>query len=103
MSQYDSRSVIEVAESNLREGPNNVSSAQAIYQNTLLDWVDDVTMGNMESDTANAARDEIVKLWLGYASLNRKSNLVSRCNCLLTIFYLLLFGMVDFVCRRCDG
>ena len=77
MNQYDSRSVIEAAESKLREGPNNVSAAPAIYQNALLDWVDDVIMGNMESDTANAAREEIVKLWLGYANLNRRSNLVS--------------------------
>jgi hypothetical protein len=42
MSQYDSRSVIEAAESKLREGPNNISAAQAIYQNALL----------VESDTA---------------------------------------------------
>ena len=77
MNQYDSRSVIEAAESKLREGPNNISAAQAIYQNALLDWVDDVIMGNMESDTANAAREEIVKLWLGYANLNRRSSLVS--------------------------
>ena len=67
MSQYDSRSVIEAAESKLREGPNNISAAQAIYQNALL----------VESDTANAAREEIVKLWLGYANLNRRSSLVS--------------------------
>lgn len=67
MNQYDSRSVIEAAESKLREGPNNISAAQAIYQNALL----------VESDTANAAREEIVKLWLGYANLNRRSNLVS--------------------------
>jgi hypothetical protein len=67
MNQYDSRSVIEAAESKLREGPNNISAAQAIYQNALL----------VESDTANAAREEIVKLWLGYANLNRRSSLVS--------------------------
>ena len=79
MSQYDSRTVIEAAESKLREGPNNnVSAAQAIYQNALLEWVDDVTMGNMDNDTADVAREEIVKLWLGYANLNRRSNLVSR-------------------------
>ena len=80
-SRYDSRAVIALAESKLRGGGGGISEAQTVYQSALLDWVDDVTMGDVseydESSRANIV-DEIVELWLGYANLNRRSNLVSH-------------------------
>ena len=47
-----------------------------VYQNALLEWVDDVTMGDM-GENVEAVKGEVAKLWLAYANLNRKSNLVS--------------------------
>ena len=80
-SRYDSRAVIEAAESKLRDGGGGISEAQTAYQSALLDWVDDVTMGDVVADGDDAARaaiaNEIAELWLGYAGLNRRSNLVS--------------------------
>ena len=80
-SRYDSRAAIEAAESKLRDGGGGVSEAQTAYQSALLDWVDDVTMGDVVADGDDAARaaiaNEIAELWLGYAGLNRRSNLVS--------------------------
>ena len=80
-SRYDSRAVIEAAESKLRDGGGGVSEAQTEYQSALLDWVDDVTMGDVVADGDDAARveiaNEIAELWLGYAGLNRRLNLVS--------------------------
>ena len=81
-SRYDSRAVIEAAESKLRDGGGgSVSEAQTAYQSALLDWVDDVTMGDVVADGDDVARvaiaNEIAELWLGYAGLNRRSNLVS--------------------------
>ena len=80
-SRYDSRAAIEAAESKLRDGGGGVSEAQTAYQSALLDWVDDVTMGDVVADGDDAARaaiaNEIAELWLGYAGLNRRLNLVS--------------------------
>lgn len=72
--QYNSQTVIESAEAKLQE--EGINAAQTVFQSALLDWVDDVTMGDM-GENMDAIRGEIVNLWLAYANLNRKSNLVS--------------------------
>lgn len=73
--QYNSQTVIDAAEAKLRD--EGINSAQTVFQSALLDWVDDVTMGDM-GDNMDAVRGEIAKLWLAYADLNRRSNMVSQ-------------------------
>ena len=78
-TQYNAQTIIDAAESKLQlEG---VNAAQTVYQQALFDWVDDVTMGDMvmneENGMAAVIKEEIAKLWLAYANLNRKANLVS--------------------------
>ncbi len=103
--QYSSQKVISDAEAKLAEA--GINAAQNVYQSAILDWVDDVTMGmdpeeeeeggNASHGSGNAVlgpeavtssgarvvtkrdiiRGEIVELWLGYANLNRRANLVS--------------------------
>ena len=72
--QYNSQSIIHTAEETLQT--SGVNAAQTVYKSALLDWVDDVTMGDtIEKETV---KGEIANLWLAYADLNRRSNLVSR-------------------------
>lgn len=55
-----------------------LAAAQNIYQSAILDWVDDVTMGDaMDTTTDGDVGGEVAKLWLGYAMLNRGASLVS--------------------------
>ena len=95
--EHNSQQIIQEAESKLAQ--SGINAAQNVYQNALLDWVDDVTMGGGGEDGHNAGPDmvgststssssgggggmskikgEIVQLWLSYAELNRRANLVS--------------------------
>ena len=72
--QYNFQTIIDASNVKLQE--EGISAAQTVFQSALLDWVDDVTMGDM-GDKYGCVRDEISKLWLAYASFNRRSNLVS--------------------------
>mmetsp|Transcript_31572 Transcript_31572/g.57788 ORF Transcript_31572/g.57788 Transcript_31572/m.57788 type:complete len:86 (-) Transcript_31572:222-479(-) len=72
--QYKSQAVIDEAETKLKGEGINV--AQTVFQSALLDWVDDVTMGDLGSNM-DSVRGEIANLWLAYAKLNRSLNLVS--------------------------
>ena len=72
--QYNSQSIINTAEETLQT--SGVNAAQTVYKSALLDWVDDVTMG--DSVDKESVRGEIANLWLAYANLNRRSNLVSK-------------------------
>ena len=72
--QYNSQSIIHTAEETLQT--SGVNAAQTVYKSALLDWVDDVTMGDtIEKETV---KGEIANLWLAYADLNRRTNLVSH-------------------------
>mmetsp|Transcript_40037 Transcript_40037/g.85242 ORF Transcript_40037/g.85242 Transcript_40037/m.85242 type:complete len:82 (+) Transcript_40037:306-551(+) len=73
--QYNSHTVIDAAEVKLQQ--EGINAAQTVFQSALLDWVDDVTMGDM-GDALDSVRGQIVNLWLAYANLNRRSNLVSH-------------------------
>lgn len=73
--QYNAQTVIDAATAKLRE--EGINPAQTVFQSALLDWVDDVTMGDMGEMGSESVRAEIAKLWLAYANLNRSSNLVS--------------------------
>ena len=92
--QYDAQTVIDEANAKLQEGEGGVNAAQMVYQSALLDWVDDVTMGGDMGDGLNSVREEIVKLWLAYADLNRKSNKVSVKE---DLFYLLLVRCISLL------
>lgn len=56
---------------------SGIGAAQNIYKSALLDWVDDVTMG--DAMDVEGAREGVAELWLGYAMLNRGAKLVSLC------------------------
>ena len=73
--QYNSQAIIQTAEQKFHE--YGISAAQNVYQSALLDWVDDVTMGDSALVDMETVRGEIANLWLAYANLNRRSNLVS--------------------------
>ena len=78
-SQYNAQVIIDNATTQLNNSSTGgVQSAQTTFQSALLDWVDDVTMGDtMETEEAQRVRSEIVKLWLAYAHFNKNSKLVS--------------------------
>jgi hypothetical protein len=78
-SQYNAQVIIDNATTQLNNSSTGgVQSAQTTFQSALLDWVDDVTMGDtMETEEAQRVRGEIVKLWLAYAHFNKNSKLVS--------------------------
>ena len=78
-SQYNAQVIIDNATTQLNNSSTGgVQSAQTTFQSALLDWVDDVTMGDtMETEEAQRVRGEIVKLWLAYADLNKNVKLVS--------------------------
>mmetsp|Transcript_18022 Transcript_18022/g.37921 ORF Transcript_18022/g.37921 Transcript_18022/m.37921 type:complete len:91 (+) Transcript_18022:169-441(+) len=82
LAQYNAQTVIDAAEAKLQK--EGVNAAQMVFQSALLDWVDDVTMGDM-GDAMGSVRGEIAKLWLAYANMNRRSNLVSPPPILLLI------------------
>lgn len=71
---YNSQSIINTAEETLQT--SGVNAAQTVYKSALLDWVDDVTMG--DTVDKESVRGEVANLWLAYANLNRSSNLVSN-------------------------
>lgn len=76
-SHYNAQTIIDTATTQLNNG-ESIQSAQTTFQSALLDWVDDITMGDaMELDEAQRVKMEIVKLWLAYADLNKRSKLVS--------------------------
>ena len=74
-SQYNSQTVIDAANTKLQE--EGINAAQTVFQSALLDWVDDVTMGDHENNIEDGVKGEIAKLWLAYADLNRQANMVS--------------------------
>ena len=82
--QSNSQTVIDEAEAKLKGEGINV--AQTLFQSALLDWVDDVTMGDLGSNM-DSVRGEIANLWLAYANLNRSSNLVSPHNNFFSVNY----------------
>jgi len=74
-SEYNSQTIIDEAESKLQS--EGVQAAQIVYQSALLDWTDDVTMGDGGTIQTDRVKEEIAKLWLAYADLNKRNNLVS--------------------------
>lgn len=70
---HSAQQIINQASSTLSS--SGIAAAQNIFKSAILDWVDDVTMGDtMEVEGAN---EEVAELWLGYALLNREAKLVS--------------------------
>ena len=74
-SQYNSQTIIDAANTKLQD--EGINAAQTVFQSALLDWVDDVTMGDHENNIEDGVKGEIAKLWLAYADLNRQANMVS--------------------------
>ena len=68
-----------INEANATLASSGMTAAQNIYKSAILDWVDDITMGDaMEVDDGkDGVKGEVAELWLGYALLNRGGNLVS--------------------------
>ena len=86
--EYNSQSIINTADETLRT--NGVNAAQTVYKSALLDWVDDVTMG--DTIDKESVKGEIANLWLAYAALNKRSNLVSR-------YCLIVFSLLTRCCN----
>ena len=69
-----------ISQANTALTTTGLAAAQNVYQSAILDWVDDVTMGDAMDTTTDDGNDvggEVAKLWLGYAMLNRGASLVS--------------------------
>lgn len=73
--EHNAQSIIQHAASAL--STSGVAAAQNIYKSALLDWVDDVTMGDGMDTDGGDVKGEVAELWLGYALLNKGANLVS--------------------------
>lgn len=85
MDRYNPNTIINEANESFLK--NDIANAQMTYQCALLDWVDDARemMNNNEADNNNSSggvvdmkylRDAIVLLWIEYAQLNQKANMV---------------------------
>jgi hypothetical protein len=78
--QYDTNAIIQQA--NEKFAQNELEAAQMIYQSALLDWVDDARemenndAGGDNSKEISVLKDSIALLWIEYANLNRKANMV---------------------------
>lgn len=97
LPQYNSQTIIDAANSKLQS--DGINSAQTVFQSALLDWVDDVTMGDMGDNVA--VKGEIVKLWLAYANLNRSANLVSFLVWYLGLLVVLIVLWYELLFFRC--
>ncbi len=79
MDRYNPNTIINEANESFHN--NDISNAQMTYQCALLDWVDDAReMMNNNSGGGvvdmKYLRDAIVLLWIEYAQLNQKANMV---------------------------
>ena len=74
---HNAQTIID--EANATVASSGMAAAQNIYKSTLLDWVDDVTMGDTMEIDGGGIKAEVAELWLAYAKLNRGGNLVSLC------------------------
>jgi len=72
-SEYNSQTIIDEAESKFQS--EGVQAAQKVYQSALLEWVDDVAMDDGGAIQTDRVKEEIAKLWLAYANLNKRNNL----------------------------
>ncbi len=76
--ELNAQSVIAEAQTTL--STSGLSAAQNVFKSAILDWVDDVTMGDADMEggaSIGGVKEEVAELWLGYASLNKGANLVS--------------------------
>lgn len=101
-TQYNAQTIIDAATTQLNNG-ESIQSAQTTFQSALLDWVDDITMGDaMDMVEAQRVKMEIVKLWLAYADMNKRSKLVSVLNCIVKrIFFHFVAAFVVVFCEGC--
>lgn len=74
MNQYDPNVIIQ--EANEKFAQSELENAQMAYQSALLDWVDDAREMENSGKDITALRDSIATLWIEYAKLNRKANMV---------------------------
>jgi hypothetical protein len=71
--EHNAQAIIAQATSTLSS--SGIDAAQNIYKSAILDWVDDITMG--DAMEVEGMKEQVADLWLGYALLNRGANLVS--------------------------
>ena len=66
-----------VQEANEKFTNNDLSGAQMLYQTALLEWVDDASFGASDPETVKHIAEGVAKLWIEFANLNCKANMVS--------------------------
>lgn len=81
MNQYDPNTIINEANTSYNDNPNGLESAQMIYQSALLDWVDDAREMQNNNQDVSSLKDAIALLWVEYAKLNKKANMVCEVIC----------------------
>jgi hypothetical protein len=87
-SRYDHTVVMKAAEAKQQAG--DVPGAQMMYRSALLDWIDDAREGTDLGIHPDHIRQAIAALWIGYARLNRDSNMVrSHCTCFFLFHYII--------------
>ncbi|KAL3768270.1 hypothetical protein ACHAWO_012380 [Cyclotella atomus] len=69
--EHNAQAIIAQATSTLSS--SGIDAAQNIYKSAILDWVDDITMG--DAMEVEGMKEQVADLWLGYALLNRGANL----------------------------
>lgn len=74
MDQYNADAVIQEANGKFALG--ELENAQMAYQTALLDWVDDAREMENSGKDITLLRDSIATVWIEYAKLNRKANMV---------------------------
>jgi hypothetical protein len=106
--EHNAQSIIHEASSTLLS--SGIAAAQNIYKSAILDWVDDVTMGDDVMDTEEGGRpdavmsdgggvkEQLAELWCGYALLNRGANLVSLSLLMIIDVLLAVVWLVAAVC-----
>lgn len=72
-SKYDPDVIVKGAEA--KRDANDIAGAQMLYQQALLDWVDDAREGTDLGLDPTRMREAIATLWIAYANLSRQAQM----------------------------
>ncbi len=67
---------VVIQEANEKFENNDIQGAQMVYQTALLTWPDDASFGD-DPVIVKHISEGVATLWIEYASLNARANLVS--------------------------
>ena len=75
MDSHNPETIIQQA--NEKYNNNDLEGAQMVYQSALLEWQDDASFGVSDPATVQHISEGIATLWIEFANLNRKAEMVS--------------------------